>query len=139
MMPAALKNVQRAHQVAVDIDMRIGHRMTNPRLGREVHDPVYALILEQRLHPRAVGQVKPGEAETVLCLQTRQARLFEADVVVVVQIVETQYFIAPGQQAGCNKVTDKAGCPGDEYPHDVQRPAYSRPSTSAAGNIDLMS
>ena len=138
-MPAALEDMQRAHQVAVDVHMRIGHRMTNTRLRSQVHDPVDALILEQRFHARTISQVELGKAEAILSLQTRQARLLQVDVVVVVQVVETEHLITPGQQARCDKVTDETRRSGDENPHHMHRSAYSRPSTSSAGSMDLIS
>ena len=77
----------------------MGQGIAHAGLRRQMHHPVDRLVSEQRLHPGAVGQVEPLKRETWPFPELRQARLLEADLVVVVDVVQPDDRLATRQQA----------------------------------------
>ena len=66
--------------------------MADPGLGGEMDDPAdrFTLRLDRRRRGLAIGNVGAGESEGLVRLQQGEPRLLEADVVVVVQIVDAE-------------------------------------------------
>ncbi len=60
---AALKDVDEADQVAVDVGMRILDRVAHTGLGGQVDHLVELFLGEQFLHPGAVAHVELDETE----------------------------------------------------------------------------
>src|SRR5579884_874779 len=86
-MAAAFQDVEEADDVAFDIDVRIFPRVPHARLGRELDHRVDLVIGKEGGYALAVGQVAPVEGELGTGGQLCQPRLFEADVVVMVEVV----------------------------------------------------
>ena len=61
-MPTAFKNIDEALQIAVHVDVRIGDRITHPRLGREMDHPVETILPEELRHAIAVGNIQLHKA-----------------------------------------------------------------------------
>ena len=145
-MPATLEYVQCAGNVAFDVRVRILDRVAHARLRREVHDPIETFAREQVLDCIAVDEIHAHEPESVAPFELREPRLFERDVVIVIQIVQTDDLVAALEQILRDVKADKPRCSGNEY---SQSPApclslcrsagQSRPSESAAGSAYLMS
>ena len=55
---------------------------------------------------------KPGRA-----LKLAEARLLQPNVIVGIEIIETDNLIAPGEQCLSGMVTDETGGAGDQNPH----------------------
>ena len=89
-------------------------RMAHPGLRGEVDHLAGAGAFEHRRHRRRVGQVDAVEFEVLVGPQSRQARLFQGRVVVVVEVVDPDHPMALGQQALADMHADEAGGAGDQ-------------------------
>src|SRR5207248_2727808 len=107
-------------------------RVAHPGLSGEVDHTLELLPGEELRDPRVIGQIQLDETEFRMRCQAREPRLLELDVVVLVEVVETDDLIAPRQEALRGMESDESGRAGDE---DLHR----RPSTAAAGNTCLTS
>jgi hypothetical protein len=106
--------MEEAHEVGVDVGVRVVDRVPHPGLGREVDDGTKAVGCEEGLHLAAVGEIDAGEGETVARFEALQTRLLESRVVVVVEVVEADNSPAFTEEALGEVVTDEAGGAGDE-------------------------
>src|SRR5437660_5217236 len=97
-----------------------------------MHDSRKSLGREQLRHRGIVGEIDLHEAERGLLLELGEACLFERNVVVLVEIVEPDDFVALRQQPLCCMKADESRSSGDQDFH-------KRPSTSEARNTCLMS
>src|SRR6266550_4106854 len=97
-----------------------------------MHDSWKFLSREQLRHRRIVGEIDLHEAERGLLLELGEPRLFERDVVVLVEVVQPDDLIALRQQALRRMKADEARSSRDQDLH-------KRPSTSDAGNTCLIS
>ena len=74
---------------------------------------------EQRLHARAVGEVELARSgSSAGCRRLREPRLLQRHVVVVVEIVEADDFVAALEQPLGDVEADEAGGAGDEEFHE---------------------
>src|SRR5882672_3625539 len=99
MAAAALEDVERAEYIAGNIAVRILERVAHAGLGAEVHDALEFLAREELGHARLVGEVELHETKAALAVQLRQARALERDVVVVIEVIQSDDLIAARQQA----------------------------------------
>ena len=99
------------------VHVRIFGGVAHARLRRQVDHAFRLVGGERRLHRRAVGQVRLHVDVVRVVDETRQPRLLEGDVVVVVQVVETDDRIAPRQQYLGHVRTDETGGTGDQNLH----------------------
>ena len=117
-MTAAFEDVREADDVAVDVGKRILQRVAHAGLRREVNHALELLAREQLRHPRPVGEIQLDEAEVRPLPQLREPRLLQRDVVVVVEVVEPDDFVAALQQELRGVEADEAGRAGDEKFHE---------------------
>ena len=96
---AALQDGHEPHEVGVHVGMGMGQGVAHTRLRGEVHDPLRLLGREDLLHRRAIGDVDAQEPEPRVTVKARQAGLFQAHLIVVVEVVEPDDLIAPLEQA----------------------------------------
>lgn len=130
---AALEHIDETDDIAVDIGMGILQRIAYPGLGGKMGHPVEASGGKQLRHARPIGQVQFQESEGPVLLQPGQARLLQADIIIVVQIVDADNRVAIGEQAHAQVVADKAGRPrhqDDAGPSALRHPS---PAPAAAG------
>jgi len=116
-MPAAFQDVDETDEVAVGIRMRMGQRVTHSRLGRQVHHPLHTLLGKQRGGGRRVGDVEPLETKAGMPAELRQAVFFQLGIVVVVEVVDSNDFVAPRQQAFAGVHADEASRASHENLH----------------------
>ncbi len=116
MVPARFEDVEEAGDVGADVLVRVRQRVAHARLRREVDDTVEALVGKQPTHRVAVGNVNLVERE-VGVIQLLQSRELEVDVVILVQVVETDDGVAAREQALRDVHADEAGGAGDEDFH----------------------
>jgi GTP pyrophosphokinase len=72
----------------------MGQGITHAGLGREIHHPVDGLIAEQRLHPRAIGQIHSMERKTRPLDETGEAGFLESDLVIIIEIIQADDLLA---------------------------------------------
>ena len=129
---AAFQHVEGAGDVAAHVGVWVLERMAHAGLRREVHHALKFLAREERGHGRLVGEVELHEAKLRLHREAREARLLERNVVVLIQVIETDHLVTAREQPLGRVRADEAGGAGQENFH-------RRPSTAAAGNTCLMS
>ena len=76
-----------------------------------MNDPIELFRHEQIGHTSPVGNIKFDKPEAGMGQQAVQAVLFEGNVVVVVQVVQPDHFIAARQQPQRSGHADEAGGP----------------------------
>jgi len=79
-----------------------------------VHDTRKPFLCKQLRHRLAVHEINVLKVEFRMLAQQRQPSFLQADIVVAVEVVETDYFIAAGQQPLRGVEADKAGCAGHQ-------------------------
>lgn len=116
---ACLEDIEKAHEIALEVGARVLDGVADARLRREVHNDVEAVLREQALDKGGVAQVATHEGEAAVCVglgQHAQARVLDAGVVVAVEVVEADNnVIGLIKQLLDEERTDEAGCSGDEY------------------------
>src|SRR5690606_37823605 len=106
---AALEHRKGAGDVAVGIRERRLDAVAHAGLRREVHDPVEALLREQIRNAVAVADVELHELEVAVRLEQREPGVLQRDIVVLVQVVETDDLVAALEEPACRMEADKAG------------------------------
>lgn len=96
---AAFENIGKADDIAVDIGVRVLQGIANAGLGSQVDDLVEFLGGEQCFHSDPVTDIEFDEAEVGMAGQPGQPAFLEADVVIVIHVVEADDLVAPRQQA----------------------------------------
>ncbi len=122
MMTAALENMQRADDIALDIGVRVLNRVANACLCGQVDDLVEPLAGKQLLHRLAIGKIDPLHSEVIVLVEQRRARLLQRRIIVVVEVVDADNHIATLQQRFCGKETDETGGACDENFHACLNP-----------------
>ena len=114
---AAFEQVGEADDVGLHVGVRILQRVAHAGLRGEVDDGVEVALLEQVLHHHAVGDVVLEEAEVGVGLELFQPRQLQGRVVVVVEVVDADDFVAALQQDLCDVHADKPGGAGEQDFH----------------------
>ena len=128
-----------AFDIGVDIGERIGERVAHPGLRREMDDAVdVAVSIDERRHRREIGDIDGVELEAGAGLQEREARLFQRDIVIGVEIVDADHLLAAVEQPQRDVKPDKPRAAGNQPCHrdrpNPACPAYS--SMRALGRGD---
>ena len=130
---AALKNVQKAHPVAVHVGIGIFYRVAHACLCRQMYYLVKLNLVEQHVECALVldveaqksvvgpfaahGAVAHGQAGVGLNSRPAQAIVFKFGRVVVVDVVNSHHLVASfGQHFGAT-AADKSGRAGYKYLH----------------------
>ena len=113
-MAARLQDVDEALDIALHIGLRIDQGVAHARLGGEVDHDFEAVVGEQPRDARGIGQVDPRETESEHRLEPGKARLLKPDIIVVVDIIETDDVPALLQKRAGEVKANKACGAGDE-------------------------
>ena len=97
-MAATFENVQRADDVALDVGMRVFYRVANTGLRGKVNDLVESLVRKQGFHRITVGEIDAHHLEFVVIVQHGRTRFFQADIVIVIEIIEANDGVAALEQ-----------------------------------------
>ena len=117
----SLKDVNKTHNVAVDVRVRVLQRVPDPGLCRQMNHLVEPTLTEQRLHARAIRHVQLLKREARPTREARQPRVLQRGIVIVVQIVDADDLVAPLQERDRNVGADEAGSTGQQNSsHDMQ-------------------
>src|SRR5260370_1147890 len=116
-VPAPLEDVQETENVAVGVGVGVLQRVADACLRREVDDLMRTQLGEERAHAVDVGDVDAAETEPAVLLQLLEARFLQRDVVVVIDVVDSDDLVAAGEQPRGDVVADESGRAGDEDQH----------------------
>ena len=122
MMPAGLQDVVESDHVALDIGIRVLDAIADTCLGGQVHDDVKVVLLEKVIDEGLVGEVALDELVGMpfglrgLLLDLAQAILLERRIIVVIEVVETNYveWLFALQEAKDEVGTYESGRAGNE-------------------------
>src|SRR3569623_1828296 len=87
-MTAALQDIQKTDDVAVDVGARVFDGVAHAGLGGEVHHALRLVLGEHGLDGGAVLDIGAHVDEARMCRRAREPRLLEIDVVVVIEVVD---------------------------------------------------
>jgi hypothetical protein len=88
--------------------------VADSRLGGQVDHELRLSPGEHRRGRRRIGQVRPVEREPLLGLEDTRACALQADVVVVVQVVDSVHHMALPQESQTHVKADETRGSGDE-------------------------
>src|SRR5579871_5703300 len=98
MMPASLQNMPEPYHVALDIDRRILNRIAYACLRGKIHHDIRSPFRKQLIDTGSIRYIYLVKMEIRLLHQFRQTRLLERNIVVAVQIIQTDHFISALKQ-----------------------------------------
>ena len=116
---AAFEDVQEANDIAVDVRARICKRVSNSCLRREMNHPVELFRREQLLQTSGVCEISADESKPRSIDEKFEPVLFEADVVVGIEVVEPDNFIATSEQSLSGMKANETGSASDEDLHTI--------------------
>ena len=98
-MAAGLEHVHETDDVAVDVGVGVLQRVAHAGLRGQVDDALGRELAERGVQRRAILQRRPHEPEAGVRQQPVQPRLFQPGVVVAVEVVVSEHFVAALEQA----------------------------------------
>ena len=113
-VPAGLQDVQESHQVALQVRIRVRDAIPDTGLRGEVHDLVELLLRKKSVDGVLVGQVHLPDLQA----EGLAPAFLQADVVIVIVIVDSHDHVPPLLEGVHEFGTDEAGRAGDEYFHN---------------------
>ena len=116
---AAFQDVEEAHDVGVDVGVRIFEAVAHPRLGGEIDHMARLRLGEDGGHAVTVGQVELQVAIAGVALQDREPRGLQLGIVVGIEAVEAHDLVAALEQPAAEVEADEAGRAGDQNRQDV--------------------
>jgi len=133
-MTAAFEDVEGSRDVRVDVCVGIDQAVPDSGLGSKVDDAVEFFLLEEPGHGFTVGDVEPDEGVVFVFGALYGFRpfhfggidaaffepaVFQVDVVIVVDVVNADYFVPSFEKPKGRVETDEASCSGDENFHEL--------------------
>jgi hypothetical protein len=131
MVPAGLEDGQEARDIGMDIGLRVVEGVADSRLGCEVDHDVGREGGHLAGEGPGLGNVEAHEPEARVLAQLRKAGLLEADVIVIVDVVDPEHCNALRCQARRDMETHESGRPRDEDPADAGR-GFAHAGSSAS-------
>ena len=113
MVAAEFQDIEKADQVRLQIGIRVVDAVAHPGLGRQVDDVLHGMAFEDGIELGIVGQVSPVESEVFASKQS-QPLLFQAYLIVVIEIVHCDDRTAECEQFSCKMKADETGSTGDK-------------------------
>jgi hypothetical protein len=98
-VPAPFKDVHETNEVGVHIGVRILDGIPDTRLGRQVHYPLGFVLGEKGFHGSAVSHILTDFGKTGFVGQAFQPRFLQVNIVVIIDVINANDFIAPIKQA----------------------------------------
>src|SRR5690606_35772605 len=121
--------------------------IANACLCAEMHDALRTMLGEDARHRVTIREVGADEAEIAVRRQLVEPRLLQADIVVVIQVVDAYDGVAALQQGQRRVIANEPCRPGNQYPHRAlkigldlmtalpARPLKTRSDVRSAGTI----
>lgn len=117
MMAAPFEDGEGPVEIAVGIGEGVVQRIAYPGLGAKMDHPIELLPNEQGRDGLPVREIAALEAKTGQLQELRQPRLFQAHLVVVIEIVEADDLMPFVTEPLRHMKADKAGSAGDQVLH----------------------
>src|SRR5205807_55205 len=94
-----LQNMAEADKVALHIEGGVLNGVTYSGLGGEIDDGLRSPLGEELIHRVGIGNINPIESEGGMLEQLGQACLLEGDVVVAVEVIQSDNLLASREQS----------------------------------------
>ena len=91
---ASFKHIDKAHQVRTDIGLGILQGITHTGLGGKIHHALGPMIAECRGDGIGIFEIMLQVGETPVAGQLFKPSLFQADIIVVIEVVDAHHFVA---------------------------------------------
>lgn len=117
LVAAAFQHMQRTGDIATDVHMRILGGITHADLCGQVHHAPGLMGRGAGLDGGAVDQVSEDVHVGRMLHEPGQAGLLQVHVVLIAEVVETDFFVAALEQAQGDMGTDESGGAGDQDFH----------------------
>jgi hypothetical protein len=117
------EQVDVAREVGGDIGLRIVDRIAHPGLRPQMHHPVDLRAIERRIERGHVREVECVEGEAVAARsgQRRDPITLQADLIIVVEVIDPDNNVPARQQALGEAVANKSGSAGNQNAHENSR------------------
>jgi hypothetical protein len=113
------EDVAEADQVGVDVGGRVLDRVADAGLGSQIHDGVEAVSGEQLGDGRPIDDVHLDEGEPLMRGQPREPGVLQADLIVVIHVVDAGHGIAALEQTVCERRADEPRDAGHQDVHQT--------------------
>ncbi len=113
-MPATFQNMKKSDEVAFNIDVRVCETVADPRLRRKMEHPLKPLALKESVDGAPIGEIGFDKSEGRFSFELREAAFFQLDIIIIVQIIETDHLMTLPQKPLREVKPDKSGRPGNE-------------------------
>ena len=113
-LAAHFQNIEKASQVRLAIGGWIDQRIAYARLRGEMGDIMEAAVIEQGFHRLHIGEVTLDEGEALMLSKLREARFFQAWIIIIIEIVKARDAIALVEQAICEVKANETRSTCDE-------------------------
>ena len=129
MMPRTFQHIGKTNQIGLDVGVWINKGVSNTRLCGKMNHSLKGFFRKKCGHRPVIGHIHLDEAKIRVSGKSRQSGLFEIDVVIVVEIIDTDNLIPSRQQTEGGVHADESGSAGkqDFHPADF---------TLSAGGLD---
>lgn len=92
-MPATFKDIHKAHQISVDVGMRVLERIANACLRGQVNDPIRLMHLECIRDRIPVFQIESQIFESWIRIGVLQSGFFQRNIVVIIEVINTDHLV----------------------------------------------
>ena len=97
-MSAPFQYIGESHDICIDIGMRVSQWIAHSGLRRHMDHPDWFLLTENCRYGISVFNTAFDKFEIVVVYQLVEARFFEANVIIIVKIIDPNDLIATIQQ-----------------------------------------
>ena len=115
-MAAPFQDIAESDEIGVHIRGRVLQRVPHTRLRSQMNDQLRLHVREELRDSGAVRQIHRNKLEPLVGRQLIDPCLLQARVVVVVQVIEPDHFVAAFEQQFADEHADESGRAGDEDP-----------------------
>lgn len=98
-MATPFKDIYKPLQIGIDISVRIFQRVSHPGLRGQMNDTIRLFISENTSHRVPVFDRNTVKAKRLMVSDAGKPRLFQRDIIIVVEIINPDDFITARQQA----------------------------------------
>ena len=114
-MAAAFEHAEEAGEIAARIIERVRERVPDAGLGGKMQNIIRLGGFEEHRDSGFLAKVERLEVEAGLCRELRQSRVFQRDIVIVVEAIDADDFSLKSAQGHCAVEADEAGSPCDKH------------------------
>jgi len=118
-MAAGFKDIDETHEIGIHVSMGVLDRIADAGLRRQIYHPLGSVSGKGFVQHLAIFKAGSDFGEARIRLQARQAGALQVDIVIIVEVVEADDFVAARQQALRQCRTDKPRAACNQNFHDA--------------------